>query len=233
MKKNIILFTAIIIAVILFSVTNITGLAVEKSVSKNMKVNANILNVRLGPGLDFPIVTKLYQNEIVKTFEYGDGWYLIKTQGKEVGMVKGEFLKDISNSEKEAMASKLVEDEKYLLKVVNELRSSKGLKKLKIDEKLNQIAYLKAEDIEKNNYFSNKSPKYGSPFDMMNSKAVKFKSAGENLAGSETVKDGYNEWLKIESHKKNILNKNYNYTGIAVIKSKKYGKIIVQEFVGR
>lgn len=34
-------------------------------------------------------------------------------------------------------------------------------------------------------------------------------------------------------HRANILNSNYNYTGVGVVSSSKYGKIYVQMFIGK
>ena len=39
--------------------------------------------------------------------------------------------------------------------------------------------------------------------------------------------------MNSSGHKANILNSNYNYTGLAVVKSSKYGKIYVQMFIGK
>jgi uncharacterized protein YkwD len=92
---------------------------------------------------------------------------------------------------------------------------------------------LKARDMVQNNYFSHHSKVYGSVFDLLKKHKVKVKTAGENIAGNKTVKGAFDNWMKSAMQKKNLLNRNYNYTGIAVVDSKRYGKIIVQEFVGR
>ena len=84
-----------------------------------------------------------------------------------------------------------------------------------------------------NNYFSHQSPTYGSPFDMMRQFNNAFNSAGENIAGNQTVEGAFKAWMGSEGHKKNILNSNFNYTGIGIETSNTYGKIVVQQFIGR
>ena len=85
----------------------------------------------------------------------------------------------------------------------------------------------------KNNYFSHTSATYGSPFDMMKSFGVSYKTAGENIAGNSSNTGAVNAWMNSEGHKANILNSSFNYTGVAVVKSSKYGKIFVQMFIGK
>ena len=62
---------------------------------------------------------------------------------------------------------------------------------------------------------------------------VKYKTASENIAGNATIDGAINSWMNSESHKNNILNSDFNYTGIAVVNSNTYGKILVQFFIGK
>ena len=84
-----------------------------------------------------------------------------------------------------------------------------------------------------NNYFSHTSPTYGSPFDMLKNFKVSYRTAGENIAGNATNSGAVNAWMNSSGHKANILNNSFNYTGIGVVKSPKYGKIYVQMFIGK
>ena len=95
------------------------------------------------------------------------------------------------------------------------------------------VARIKAQDMVNSGYFSHTSPTYGSPFDMLKSFKVSYRTAGENIAGNSTNTGAVNAWMNSEGHKANILNNSYNYTGIAVVSSPKYGKIYVQMFIGR
>ena len=117
--------------------------------------------------------------------------------------------------------------------MVNAERVAAGLTALKIDSELQNVARVKAQDMVTNNYFSHTSPTYGSPFDMMKSFGIKYKTAGENIAGNSSNSGAVKAWMNSSGHKANILNSNYNYTGLAVVKSSKYGKIYVQMFIGK
>ena len=127
----------------------------------------------------------------------------------------------------------LTADEKEVFDLINAKRTAAGLSALKIDAELQNVARAKAEDMVKNNYFSHTSPTYGSPFDMMKSFGVSYKTAGENIAGNSSNTGAVNAWMNSEGHKANILNSSFNYTGVAVVKSSKYGKIFVQMFIGK
>ncbi|MGI6085597.1 MAG: CAP domain-containing protein [Acetivibrionales bacterium] len=125
----------------------------------------------------------------------------------------------------------LSQDEKKLLDLINAERAKSNLSPLSADPELMKVARVKANDMTKNNYFSHYSPTYGSPFDMMRQFGVTFKAAAENIAGNSTVEGAVNAWMKSEGHRSNIMNSNYNYTGIGISKSSKYGYVFVQMFI--
>lgn len=84
-----------------------------------------------------------------------------------------------------------------------------------------------------NNYFAHESPIYGSPFNMLKSFKISYKTAGENIAGNSSNSGAVTSWMNSSGHKANILNSNFNYTGVGVVSSSKYGKIFVQMFIGK
>ena len=65
-----------------------------------------------------------------------------------------------------------------------------------------------------NRYFSHDSPTYGTPFQMMKSLGVTYRTAGENIAygyaSPQAVMDG---WMNSEGHRANILNPSYTRIG--------------------
>ena len=124
-------------------------------------------------------------------------------------------------------------DEEKLLSLINEERSKQGLSALEVDDELQNVARTKAEDMNKNQYFSHTSPEYGSPFDMLKYFHLSYKTAGENIAGNRDVEGAFEAWILSEEHKKNILSNAYNYTGIGIAESAEYGKILVQLFIGK
>jgi uncharacterized protein YkwD len=60
---------------------------------------------------------------------------------------------------------------------------------------------------------------------------ITFKAAAENIAGNSSVQGAVNAWLKSEGHRRNIMSSTYNYTGIGIAKSNKYGYLFVQMFI--
>ena len=127
----------------------------------------------------------------------------------------------------------LTTNEQEIFDLINSKRTANGLAPLKIDKDLENIARLKARDMVDKNYFSHQSETYGSPFDMMKNFGISYKTAGENIAGNPSNTGVVTEWMNSEEHKANILNSDYTYTGVAAQNGSPYGKIFVQEFVGR
>ncbi|MCY8658623.1 CAP domain-containing protein, partial [Bacillus spizizenii] len=72
--------------------------------------------------------------------------------------------------------------EKKVVELTNAERQKQGLKPLQIDETLSKSARAKSQDMKDKNYFDHQSPTYGSPFDMMKSFGISYKTAGENIA---------------------------------------------------
>ena len=68
---------------------------------------------------------------------------------------------------------------------------------------------------------------------MMKSFGIKYKTAGENIAGNSSLQGAVSAWMNSTGHRENILNTAYNYTGIGVVESSKYGMVMVQMFIGK
>ena len=125
----------------------------------------------------------------------------------------------------------LTEEEKEFLNLINSNRKDNGLNELKIDNAIQNVARLKAQDLERNDYFSHKSPSYGDINEMLVSFGVKCSIAQENIAGNQNLSGAVEAWMNSDSHKSNILNEEFNYTGVAIVESSTYGKIFVEVFV--
>lgn len=95
------------------------------------------------------------------------------------------------------------------------------------------IAQRKSNEMVEENYFLHTSPTYGTPFEMMKNFGITYKTAGENIAGNTTMKKVVDSWMNSETHRKNILSNSYNYIGIGVTKSERYGYIVSAMFVGQ
>lgn len=169
-------------------------------------------------------------------------WYIVQVEGDYVGAVSKQYVKAIypnsggstgGNTNNNTNSTNLTADELEVFNLINEQRIKNGLSALKIDSEVQNVARIKAQDMVNNNYFSHTSPIYGSPFEMLNSFKVSYKTAGENIAGNSSNSAAVTAWMNSSGHKANILNSSFNYTGIGVIKGSKYGKIYVQMFIGK
>lgn len=119
-----------------------------------------------------------------------------------------------------------------VLKIVNSERQKAGLQPLTLSEKLTSIANTKAQDMADKNYFDHTSPTYGSPFDMLHTFGVSYKSAGENIAaGQQTAEQVMNDWMHSSGHRANILNSDYTELGVGYVKGGSYGTEWVQLFI--
>ena len=125
----------------------------------------------------------------------------------------------------------LNEDEIEAIELVNAYRVQNGLSKLKISSELQEVARIKAEDLVESEYFSHDSLKYGKTFNIMKDKGVKYKVAGENLAGNISSEKAVEAWINSEVHRENMLDEEYTYTALCVIESPIYGKVFVQLFM--
>jgi uncharacterized protein YkwD len=115
----------------------------------------------------------------------------------------------------------------------NQTRQSMGMPVLKENQKLNQAAQLKAENMVANNYFAHTSPQGITPWFWFIKAGYNYKYAGENLAiGFYDSKEVYNAWLNSPAHKANIVNPNYAEVGTAILSG--FGEnnaiVVVQEF---
>ena len=126
----------------------------------------------------------------------------------------------------------LSDDEQRTLDLINEYRKENNLSELKPFSDLQKVAGIKAEDLVNNKYFSHTSKNLGTPFEMLKDNGISYEIAGENLAGSTTPEKAVEAWINSPSHRENILEGRFEYTGIYVIESPVYGKMFVQLFIG-
>ena len=221
---------------------------IESVVFTDATVNTSVLNMRQGPSTSMPIVTKLEKSQAVRVLGKTGEWYFVfDSKSGKVGCVHGQYITPVTSEtvddtklpneggtsyeEEENTPTGLSADEQSLLDLVNSARESAGVGKISYNKELARVALHKAQDMVENNYFSHQSKIYGTPLEMMRSYGIKFKAAAENIAGNRTVENAFYSWMKSESHKKNILNPDYDEMGIGVCISPVYGKIVVQMFI--
>lgn len=216
--------------------------------------------LEVGHGTNYPVVARVNKNEYIRVFAGVGNWYIVQVEGDYVGAVSKQYVKAVypnsggsttgdssngsssggttgsensSSNNSGTTTAGLTSDELEVFNLINEQRTQNGLAALKIDTEVQNVARIKAQDMVNNNYFSHTSPTYGSPFYMLKSFKVSYKTAGENIAGNSSNSAAVTAWMNSSGHKANILNSSFNYTGIGVIKGSKYGKIYVQMFIGK
>ena len=108
--------------------------------------------------------------------------------------------------------------EKEVVQLVNEIRTQNGLRSLTYDWELSRVARYKSQDMKDNKYFSHTSPVYGSPFQMMKSFGITYRSAGENIArGYATPQAVVDGWMNSSGHRANILNASFTRIGVGYV----------------
>jgi len=118
--------------------------------------------------------------------------------------------------------------EEQVAQLVNKERAKQGLSPLLHRADIKSVAEKKAMDMINSNYFSHTSPNYGSPFDMMKTFGIKYRTAGENIAkGQKTPQEVMNAWMNSSGHRANILNAKFDSIGVGY-----YNGAWVQMFTG-
>jgi uncharacterized YkwD family protein/spore coat assembly protein SafA len=117
----------------------------------------------------------------------------------------------------------LVSFEQEVVRLVNEIRRERGLSALEHDWQLARVARIKSEDMKNNRYFSHTSPTYGSPFQMIKSFGITYRSAAENIAkGYSTPQAVVNGWMNSSGHRANILNSSFTHIGVGYVEEGHY-----------
>ena len=124
----------------------------------------------------------------------------------------------------------LPEIEAQMLELVNQERTSRGLKPLTADPELTEVARRHSADMFARGYFSHYTPEGIDPFDRMRSADVKFRTAGENLALAPTVQIAHTGLMNSPGHRANILNPNFGRVGIGIMDGGRRGLMVSQEF---
>lgn len=209
------------------------------------KVTAKSLKIRSGLSTENDYIGLLNKDDIVHIYGQVDDWYIVKTEDNLVGAVFAEYIETSYENEQTIETSANIEtagtisniilsqDEQIFFNLINNKRIENNLPELEIDETLLNIARLKAQDIVENKYFSHTSPTYGTFFEMLQNNNVSYSKASENIARNLNADSALKSLMNSESHKNNILSKDFNYTGLAVVNSIDYGKVFVQIFIAK
>lgn len=111
-----------------------------------------------------------------------------------------------------AMADSTIDD---ILALVNQERAAAGLKPVSLNNGLNQVAGVRAE--EASEVFEHARPDGKSWKTAFAEAGIDSNYRGENLAyGQTTAEEVFNAWMNSASHRSNILNGNFTDLGIAL-----------------
>lgn len=105
-----------------------------------------------------------------------------------------------------------------LLVDTNNERSKQQLKPLKIDDRLSQAAFLKAQDMFQKQYWAHNAPDGTTPWQWFGQAGYNYAYAGENLAKNyTTAESAVAAWMASPQHRANIMNDHYTDAGFAVV----------------
>lgn len=120
--------------------------------------------------------------------------------------------------------------ESQMLDLINQERTSRGIKPLKADPELVPVARAHAADMFARGYFSHYTPEGEDPFQRMTDAGIKFRTAGENLALAPTLQIAHTGLMNSPGHRANILNPNFGRVGIGIMTGGRRGIMVSQEF---
>ena len=104
-----------------------------------------------------------------------------------------------------------------LLSETNKSRQESNLPGLKLNQKLNQAAYLKVTDMFDKQYWSHNAPDGTKPWRWLIDAGYGYTKAGENLARNFYTAEAVNAaWMDSTDHRKNILEPDYTEVGFAI-----------------
>jgi uncharacterized protein YkwD len=120
--------------------------------------------------------------------------------------------------------------ESRLLQLLNEERVGKGLRPLRADPELTDVARTHSRDMLTRGYFSHISPEGKDPFDRIRQAKVTYHTAGENLALAPTVSLAHQALMDSPGHRANILRPAFGRVGIGIMDGGKHGEMVTQVF---
>ena len=121
--------------------------------------------------------------------------------------------------------------EEKMLVMVNNERTTRGLKPLTMNEEARKAARDYGKYLFKNGIFSHTDLEGKGPADRLKNYDVTFTMAGENLAYAQGLEEAHQGLMDSKGHRENILHPFFSRVGIGVIDGGSYGMIFVQEFL--
>lgn len=120
--------------------------------------------------------------------------------------------------------------EQQMLDLINQERTSRGLKPLTLDPELTPVARSHSADMFARGYFSHNTPEGEDPFARMKDAHINYRTAGENLALAPTLQLAHTGLMNSPGHRANILNPSFGRVGIGIMSGGRRGIMVSQEF---
>ena len=120
--------------------------------------------------------------------------------------------------------------ESRMLDMVNVERQTAGLKPLKADPELTQVARAHSRDMFARGYFSHVSPEGKDLADRLQRARAGYLTAGENLALAPTLSSAHSGLMHSPGHRANILRPQFGRLGIGILDGGTRGLMVTQAF---
>jgi uncharacterized protein YkwD len=113
------------------------------------------------------------------------------------------------------------DEKERMMEKVNAARRESGLSALVLDAALDEVALERSVDMAMRRYFSHTTPEGLNVFDLMDSRGLPYRMAGENLARNTFVERdpsavAVRGFLNSPPHRDNLLSPAYTHVGIGV-----------------
>lgn len=120
--------------------------------------------------------------------------------------------------------------EARMLELVNQERAKAGLKPLKADPELAEVARAHSRDMLARGYFSHVTPEGKKASDRARQAGASYLLMGENLAFAQTLPIAHQGLMNSPGHRANILRPQFGRVGIGVLDAGAHGLMITQNF---
>ncbi|MBQ5319150.1 MAG: hypothetical protein J6K17_08655 [Oscillospiraceae bacterium] len=177
-----------------------------------------------GDKLKFKIKGKAAGSALIKVYAKG---YSKTTMETITVNVTG---KNTSSTSSSASSTSSVSEEVKVVDLVNEEREAAGLPKLVMDDSLNKVAKLRAEELLNN--LSHTRPNGTNCFTALSENGITYGHAAENIAaGQRDAEEVMSTWMRSTGHRDNILSADAEKIGVALVETTfGYGYYWVQVF---
>ncbi len=113
--------------------------------------------------------------------------------------------------------------EERVFELVNQGRTSEGLKALKRDERLANAARSHARRMAQQGFFSHVDPERGDLIERLNQANIPWRKAAENLFTEKGYPDPaqrtVQSWMNSPGHRKNLLDKDVTHAGVGAARA--------------